>query len=493
MKRFSHQTPKSLPKSLPESLFDERVQSENSNGKYYDEPASTQPEDLDKPVIKRTFNFKKWMYLSLGLLACLATIWTFQPKPIAVDTTPVNRGELLVTVNAEGKTRVRDRYTISADVAGRLVRVQLKEGDSVQAGAVIARIDPIAVNTAIQQAEAQLASWQAEREGVATQRPKVATLEQAQTRIRAAQANYRQTEAKVTEAQAALDQAQRDRQRAQALEARGAIARQALETAELNEISKAKALETATLETKTALAEVEVAAAAVTVLQQEQRDPDYLLKLYDARIESVSAELAKLQDDAQQTVVRSPVSGKVLNIRQQSTQYVAAGTPLIEIADPGRLELVIDVLSSDALKIQPGDPILVDLGTEEAPLKAKVRLIEPSAFTKVSALGVEEQRVNVIGDFEEAHRLGDAYRVDVQIVVWQEKAVLQVPLSALFRCNRSQWCTFVVKNGKAEQQQVLIGQRSDLAAEIRQGLKPNDVVILHPSEQIKTGARVSPR
>jgi HlyD family secretion protein len=233
--------------------------------------------------------------------------------------------------------------------------------------------------------------------------------------------------------------------------------------------------------------------AALTVLKQEQRDPDYLIKLYDARIASVLAELTKLQDDAKQTVVRSPVSGRVLKIRQQSTQYVAAGTPLIEIADPGKLELVIDVLSSDALKIKPGDPILVDQGVATTPLRAQVRLIEPSAFTKVSALGVEEQRVNVIGDFVDDHRLGDAYRVDVQIVVWQGKSVLQVPLSALFRCNRSNWCTFLVRGGKAAQQEILIGQRSDLAAEIQQGLQLGDVVILHPTEQIKTGDQVNPR
>jgi HlyD family secretion protein len=187
------------------------------------------------------------------------------------------------------------------------------------------------------------------------------------------------------------------------------------------------------------------------------------------------------------------VGGRVLKIRQQSTQYVAAGTPLIEIADPGKLELAIDVLSSDALKIKPGDPISIDLGTDAPPLRAKVRLIEPSAFTKVSALGVEEQRVNAIGDFVDAHRLGDAYRVDVQIAIWQGKDVLQVPLSALFRCNRTNWCTFVVKNGKAQQQQVSIGQRSDLAAEIRQGVKQGDAVILHPTEQIRSGDRVSPR
>jgi HlyD family secretion protein len=256
-------------------------------------------------------SLKKWLYLGLGIATCIMIIWALQPKPIAVDMARVERGELKVTVNAEGKTRVRDRYTISADVAGRLERVQFKEGDPIKAGEIVA----------------QLAGWQAERAGVATKRPKVATLAQAQTRIRAARANQLQAEAKVAEAQAALEQAQRDRQRAQDLAVNGAIARKDRETAELNEISKAKALETATLATKTAMAEVEVAEAAVTILQQEQRDPDYLLKLYDARIASTSAELAKLKDDAQQTVVRSPVSGRVLKIRQQSTQYVAAGTP----------------------------------------------------------------------------------------------------------------------------------------------------------------------
>jgi HlyD family secretion protein len=133
----------------------------------------------------------------------------------------------------------------------------------------------------------------------------------------------------------------------------------------------------------------------------------------------------------------------------------------------------------------------IDLGTDSPLLRAKVRLIEPWAFTKVSALGVEEQRVSEIGDFIDTHRLGDAYRVDVQRHL-QDIFALQVPLSALFRCNRTNWCTFVVKSGKVDRQQVSIGQRSDLAAEIRQGVKQGDVVILHPTEQLKTGDRVNP-
>jgi HlyD family secretion protein len=191
---------------------------------------SQKPEDSNaRSTPKRSLT--KWIYLGLGILVGSAVIWAFQPKPIAVDTTQVKRGELRVTVNAEGKTRVRDRYTISADVAGRLERVQFKEGDPVKAGEIVARIDPISVNTAIQQAQAQLAGWQAERAGVATKRPKVATLAQAQTRVRAARANQLQAAAKVTEAKAALEQAQRDRQRAQELADNGAIPRQDRETA----------------------------------------------------------------------------------------------------------------------------------------------------------------------------------------------------------------------------------------------------------------------
>lgn len=154
---------------------------------------------------------------------------------------------------------------------------------------------------------------------------------------------------------------------------------------------------------------------------------------------------------------------------------------------------MIDVLSGDATKIKPNDQILIDQGTENKAIQAKVRYIEPSAFTKVSALGVEEQRVNVIGDFtDKLLSFGDAYRVDVQIVVWDGKDVLKVPLSSLFRCGKS-WCTFVVNNGKAYRRQIEVGQRSDFEAEIRRGLKQGEVIILHPSEQIDDGKRVSSR
>ncbi len=367
----------------------------------------------------------------------------------------------MVTVNAEGKTRVRDRFTISANIDGILARIELNEGDRVAPGTAVARIDPLPLNASVKQA-----------------------------RIQSAQALQRQAVAREAQDRAALTQAQRDAARAKQLESTGVISRQERETAELNAIARLKEFEAAQLAAKAAAADVAQTQAALAVLQAQQSDPDYLLKVYDARIASVEAELLKLRDETARTLIHSPVRGQVLRILQKSAQFVTSGTPLLEVGDISRLELVIDVLSTDAVKIEPGDPILIARGTDAQPLGAKVRLVEPSAFTKVSALGVEEQRVNVIGDFvDSAHAFGDAYRVDVKIVTWEGKDILKVPLSALFRCDRA-WCVFVVKDGRADRHPVAVGQRSDFEVEIRQGLQPGDVVILHPSEQINDNSRV---
>jgi HlyD family secretion protein len=441
---------------------------------------------------------KKIAYITAGIATCLLIVWAFRPAPLLVDIGSVQRGELQVTVNAEGKTRVRDRFVITAEANGHLARITLSEGDTVTPGRVVAQIDPLPLNASVQETLGQLAEWKAQRAGVATQRPKAETIQQARTRIQAAEARQKQAEASVAQARAALVQARRDRDRARQLEASGAVARKDREVAELNETTKAKELEAAILAAKADASEVEVARAALAVVQQEQTDPDYLLKVYDARIASTEAELSKLRDEAARADIRSPVAGKILRIQQKSAQFVADGTPLMEIGNPNQLELVIDVLSTDAVKIKPGNLILLDQGSDQGsnsmPIQAKVRLVEPSAFTKVSALGVEEQRVNVIGDFvDAAPSFGDAYRVDTRIVIWDGKNILKAPISSLFRCNQSAWCVFVVENGRASQRQIAIGHRSDREAEIQQGLNQGERVILHPTEQIKAGIQVTSR
>ena len=293
--------------------------------------------------------------------------------------------------------------------------------------------------------------------------------------------------------EAALAQANRDRIRAQDLETRGAIARQQREAAELLETSRTRELEAAQRQLEGAIAEVAAAREALSILRSEQRDPDYLVDAYRAQIAAVEAELTNLADEASHTEIRAPVTGFVLRVLQESARFVKAGDPLIELGDPSDLELVIDVLSTDAVKVESGASILVEHWGGEKVLMAKVRYIEPSAFTEVSALGVEEQRVNIIGEFVDASvPLGDGYRVEARIVVWQSDDVLKAPVSALSRCGEAQ-CMFVAENGRARRREVVIGRANEFEAVVEQGLEAGEQVILHPTEQIEEGRRIKAR
>ncbi|MCG8361884.1 MAG: efflux RND transporter periplasmic adaptor subunit [Pseudanabaenales cyanobacterium] len=432
-------------------------------------------------------------YFLAGLGALTLVVLAFRPAPIPVDLGEVERGELQVTVDAEGKTRVQDRFVVAAPVAGRLDRIDLDEGDPVEQGKVVARIDPLPLDTQVREAQARLRELQAEIAGVETQRPKPAALIQSEARIRAAEAERQATEAEVEKAEAALQQARRDRIRAQDLETTGAISRQRREEAELLETSRTRELKTIQRQLEGAIAEVAAAREELSILQAEQRDPDYLVDAYRAQIAAVEAELTNLADEASRTEIQAPVTGYVLRVLQESARFVAAGDPLIELGDPSDLELVIDVLSTDAVKVQPGASILVEHWGGETTLMAEVRYVEPAAFTEVSALGVEEQRVNIIGDFvDPSVPLGDGYRIEARIVVWRDDDVLKAPVSALFRCGEGQ-CVFVAENGRAHQREVVIGRRNEFEVVIKQGLETGEQVILHPTEQIEAGRRIGPR
>ncbi len=432
----------------------------------------------------------------LGILGLL--FWAFRPSPILVDVAEVKRDDVLVTVDEEGETRIRKRYVVSAPVEGRLARINLDEGDRVVKGQVIAQIDPLALESDIQEAQARLRQWQAEKAGVETQRPKPEAISQAEAKIRALVAKQRQAIARVEQARAELEQAIRDRQRNQNLYAEGAISRQGKERAELAEITKIRALEAEQRVAESIVAEINAAQEALSILRGEQQDPDYLLDVYDARIAGVKAELAKLTDDANRTYIRSPIDGYVFRVYLESAKYVEAGSQLLELGNSQDLEIVVDLLSSDAVKVKPGAIMFLEHWGGESTLKAKVSYVEPSGFTKVSALGVEEQRVNVIADFVDNEiPLGDGYRVETRTVVWSGKDVLVIPLSALFRCepgnNRNLsniWCTFVVENNKAQKRQIQVSQRSNFEAVIQDGLRETETVILHPSEQIQSGTKV---
>jgi multidrug efflux pump subunit AcrA (membrane-fusion protein) len=298
---------------------------------------------------------KKWL-IGIGILVCILLAWLiFRQTPVPVEVGDAKRGEMIVTIDGEGKTRVRQRYTVTAPLSGKMARIKLVEGDSIAKDFVITAIDPS---------------------------PPERPLPPSQT----------------------------------------------------------------------------------------EDFPDvYGVKVY------------------------SPVSGKVLRIIEKDERFIAAGTPILEIGNPDNLEIVVDILSGEATQVKPGATMLIDNWGGANSLSARVRTVEPQAFTKVSALGVEEQRVNIIAELEDKKvKLGDNYRLDTRIVAWQAPNVLKITSSALFR-EGEKWKVFVVESGTARLREVEVGHQSTSESEILQGLVEAEAVILHPSNQISDGRKVKSR
>jgi HlyD family secretion protein len=379
----------------------------------------------------------------VSVIAAMA-LW---PDSIEVDLATAERRDLEVTIDEEGETRVRDRYVVSATVSGRLERIELEPGDPVSKGAVVARLVPADAPLIDPRSRAEL----------------TAAVEAARAGLILAQAERDRADATLANARDLL------RRREQLVEA-GAISREDLETAR----------------TATRTAESAVRAAVAAVDQAGHQ-----LELARARL------LAGGTGGGGRAVdLRAPVSGVVLKRHHESEAVVPAGEPLVEIGDPSRIEVVSDVLSTDAVRVSPGQPAHIVQWGGGHTLEGKVRRVEPSGFMKVSALGVEEQRVNVIVDFVDpaaaGRALGDGYRVEVEIVVWQGKGVVTVPVGSLFRAGDG-WAVFVLAGDRAERRTVELGHRNDEAGEILSGLQPGDTVVMHPPDTLSDGARITAR
>jgi HlyD family secretion protein len=376
---------------------------------------------------------------------------TFRPAPVRVDIARVERGRMRVSVDEEGRTRVRDRFTIAAPIAGRVARIVLEAGDAVQRGSVVARMNPLPLDP------------RSRAEAVA--------------RLEAAEAARHEADVRVEHARAALEQAQRTAARARHLGATGTIGKEERELAELAETARQKELDAATFAAQAAAYNLEAARAALMAPGSD--DSQAMVAACEAQHDGCLE-------------LRSPVDGEVLKVMEESERVVALGTPLLELGDTRALEVVVDVLSADAVRIKPGALMQIEEWGGKKPLQARVRRVEPSGFTKVSALGVEEQRVNIVGDFVTAAApLADGYRVEARIVVWEAEDVVKVPTSALFRRGGA-WNVFVVAGGRARRRTLQIGQRSPLEAQVLDGLSEGDVVIVHPSDQVDEGVRVAP-
>jgi HlyD family secretion protein len=382
---------------------------------------------------------RRWLpYAGAVVLVALITagLW---PRPVPVETACVAVGTLRATVNEEGKTRIKQRYVVSAPVAGQVRRIPFKEGAQVRAEeTVVAVIEPVSP-----------------------------TLLDARTRT-AAEAKRDTAAANVEKARAGQHFSANELRRFEKLHAEKMVSQQELESAQLREASAAKEQ-----------------AAAESALRQAEAE----------MAEFAANDAAGTNFVVDPVQVKAPASGSVLHVFEENARVVAAGTKLMEVGDPLDIEVVIEVLSRDGAAIPPGTPVELDQWGGTEPLKAKVRLVEPAAFTKVSALGVEEQRVNVVADLltppGQRPGVGDNFRVEARIIVWEASDVVKVPAGALFR-KGDQWAAFVVANGRARLRMIKAGRSSGTETQVLAGLKQGEEIILYPGSRVRDGLRVTP-
>ena len=389
-------------------------------------------------------------YLAIAAFILGMFAYSFAPTPVTVEARPVVQGNVEVTVEDDGKTRIKEKYTISAPLSGRLDRVQLHAGDLVLAGnTILTTLNPTAPTLLDARSRAE-----------------------AEARLKAAESARKRSEPAVQVAREKVRHYTEEYERAKQLfERAGSTSHEERDRAEhLMRIANEE-LRIAEFAVQISEYELELARAALVHTRRPEESKD-------------------TNADDWRITIRSPIDGRILRVFQESSAVVTAGTPLMEVGDPSDLEVAIDVLSSDAVKVSPGNRVWLEDWGGAHPLKAHVRHVEPSGFTKVSPLGIEEQRVNVIIDIDsplkERPTLGDDFRVEARIVVDEARNVLKVPSGALFRQGDSQ-AVFVVNDGKAKLRRVTVGRRSSLEAEVISGLTEGEKVVVYPSDKVRDG------
>ncbi|MFW2388058.1 MAG: efflux RND transporter periplasmic adaptor subunit [Polyangiales bacterium] len=402
---------------------------------------------MDKPS-----GLRKWVRRTLIALAVLAVVGlivvAWIPNPVEVEVAEVSRGPLVVTVNEDGRTRVKDRYTVSAPINGNLARLDLDAGDTIEEEQVLARLVPLPPPLLDSRTRAE-----------------------AKARVDAAMAARRQSQSAVNRARVQRDFAKQESERALAVVQQGGLARSDADRAVSTYRSSQEELSSANF---------------------GARVSEHQLKLAQTALMQLSGQ----GEEGEQLEIVSPVAGQVLKIFLESEGVVQGGTPILEVGDPAALEVVVDVLSQDATRIPSGATATIERWGGKNPLRGHVRVVEPSAFTKLSALGVEEQRVNVIIDMDDEREnwasLGDGYRVEARISVWEGEDVLRVPASAVFRSGES-WATFVVEAETAVVRSVELGETNGLDTEVLSGLEEGETVIAYPSDSVRDGVAVKAR
>ena len=402
---------------------------------------------------------RNYMLIAVAALLVLAMAWAFWPRPTPVDLGQVTTGHMMVTIDEEARTRVRDAYIVSAPIAGRLMRVDVESGDEVVGGeTVIARMTP-APPSAID----------------------MRTREQARASVSAAEAGLRVARADLNAAMADQDLAEAEVSRMRALRKSDTIAQAALDRAIRQKRASDAAVDTA--RAAISMREAELANARATLIEFNNSSSSNLQLDVDTSGNSIP--------------LTAPISGRVLRVIQESETTIAAGQPILEIGDVSNdLEVIAELLSTDAVQVNVGDKVIIDNWGGEEPLEGLVERVEPWGFTKFSALGVEEQRVNTlirfIAPIEIRSHLGHGYRVEARIVTWEQDDALIAPSSALFRLNGG-WAVFRVESGKARLTPVTTSQNNGVQAAIKSGLNASDTLVLYPSPGISDGTSVAQR
>ena len=386
----------------------------------------------------------------VGLLLLVVLIGVgLWPRPVPVEVGAVTRGALIVTVDEEGMTRVKNRYVVSAPVAGQLRRIDWKAGAAVVAGqTVLATLETGGADFLDARNQAQ-----------------------AEARVRAAEANCDAALAQRERARAAAKMFSNDFERLKQLFAQKVLSAQEFDAAQMR----------------------------ATTTQQDERATEFAVKIAQFELQQAQAVLSRGAGagatSAEPLVITSPVSGRILRVMQESARVVPGGFPLLEVGDPTDLEVRIEVLSRDGVAVQPGARVLLEQWGGTGALAARVRHVEPSAFTKISALGVEEQRVYVVADFvdglEKRPTLGDSYRIEARIVIWENAAALRAPAGALFQRGGG-WQAFVVENGRARLRGVQVGRGNGIETEVVAGVAAGAQVVVYPGDKVTDGTRVAP-
>ncbi len=382
-------------------------------------------------------------------LIIAAIVYGFMPGSVSVETVKVKKEYMKVEIEEEGRTRVMNRFVVSAPVAGYALRIDLDVGDITNKGDTVTQLEPLRSNVLDPRSRAE-----------------------AKARVAAAGASLMAAKENALAAKADSEFTQKELERVRALHKDGLVSQEKLDAADAEALSREAALRSSEFSIEVAQYELE---AANTALK------------YSAALDPA--------EHTEKVMIKSPVNGYVLKVNHESEGVVQAGETLVEIGNPKMLEVEVDVLSADAVRIRPGTHVLFQRWGGDKPLKGKVRVVEPTGFTKISALGVEEQRVLVISDIisppEEWRQLGDGYRVEAGFILWEAEEVLQVPSSALFRYEDG-WAVFVMKNKKALLRKVSLGRRNGLNAQVVSGLTAGDTVITHPDSSIEDNTSVTP-